>query len=227
MGRGEAVALLGDFKRAIDNPKETHGKKLLIEWLQDNMLTLLNGNIHTRIAPNKYENDSILDLVIVSNNILKCVESFQVDSDKVITPFYKLKKGQNQYTDHRPILVKLVMPSLKINTNKLRRPIINFRNMSGWDNYKEISDKHAYKIIDAISNITDVDKLERKIYGIDLDIQLEYFGVTWEKAFKKKKVRNKTSKELTEIYKQRHNELEEVLSYDFFKQDLYQRIFQT
>ena len=70
------------------------------------------------------------------------------------------------------------MPSLKIDTNKLRRPIINFRNMSGWDNYKEISDKHAYKIIDAISNITDVDKLERKIYGIDLDIQLECFGVT-------------------------------------------------
>ena len=27
LGRGEAVALLGDFNRAIDNPKETHGKK--------------------------------------------------------------------------------------------------------------------------------------------------------------------------------------------------------
>ena len=43
------------------------------------MLTLLNGNIYTRIAPNKYEKDSILDLAIVSNNILKCVESFKID----------------------------------------------------------------------------------------------------------------------------------------------------
>ena len=136
-----------------------------------------------------------------------------------------MKKGLIQSTDHRPILVKLVMPSLKINTNKLRRPIINFRNMSGWDNYKEVSHKHAYKIIDAISNITNVDKLERKIHGIDLDIQLECFGITWERPFKKKKVRKKNSKELNEIYKQRYNELEEVLNDDFFKQDLYQRIY--
>ena len=114
LGQGEAVALLGDFNRAIDNPKVTHGKKLLIEWLQDNTLTLLNSNTYTRIAPNKKEKDSILDLAIVSNNISKCVESFKVDSEKVITPFYKLRSGQNKYSDHRPILVKLVMPSLKV-----------------------------------------------------------------------------------------------------------------
>ena len=97
--------------------------------------------------------------------------------------------------------------------------------MAGWDNHKEISHKHAYKIIDAVSNITDVDTLERKIYGIDLDIQLECFDVNWERPFKKKKVRKKTSKELNEIYKLRHNELKEVLNDDFFKQDLYQRIY--
>ena len=123
LDRGEAVALLGDFNRAIDNPKVTHGKKLLIEWLQDNTLTLLNSNTYTRIAPNKKEKDSILDLAIVSNNISKCVESFKVDSEKVITHFYKLRSGQNKYLDHRPILVKLVMPSLKVNNDKLRRPI--------------------------------------------------------------------------------------------------------
>ena len=116
------------------------------------------------------------------------------------------------------------MPSLKVNNNKLRRPIINFRN-SGWDKCKEITDKHASKIIDALNNITDVDKLESKIYGIDLDIQIECFGITWERPFKKKKVRKKNSKELNEIYKQRYNELEDVLNDDFFKQDLYQRIY--
>ena len=153
------------------------------------------------------------------------MESFKVDSEKVITPFYKLRSGQNKYSDHRPILVKLVMPSLNVNTNKLRRPIINFRNTSGWDKYKEITDKHASKIIDALNDITDVDKLESKIYGIDLDIQIECFGITWERPFKKKKVRKKNSKELNEIYKQRYNELEDVLNDDFFKQDLYQRIY--
>ena len=70
-----------------------------------------------------------------------------------------------------------------------------------------------------------MDKLERNIYGIDFDIQLECFGITWERPFKKKKVRKKNSKELNEIYKQRYNELEDVLNDDFFKQDLYQRIY--
>ena len=76
------------------------------------------------------------------------------------------------------------MPSLKVNNNKLRRPIINFRNNSGWDKYKEITDKHASRIIDALNDITDVDKLESKIYGIDLDIQIECFGITWERPLK-------------------------------------------
>ena len=88
------------------------------------------------------------------------------------------------------------MPRLKVNNNKVRRPIINFRNTSGWDNYKVISDKHAFKIIDALNNIS-------KIYSIDLDIQLKCLSITWERPFKKKKVRIKNSKELNEIYKQR------------------------
>ena len=63
LGRGEAVALLGDFYRAIDDPKETHGKIFFnnnMKWLQNYILTLLNDNPLTRIAPNKYEKDSIV-----------------------------------------------------------------------------------------------------------------------------------------------------------------------
>ena len=61
--------------------------------------------------------------------------------------------------------------------------------------------------------------------NLSVDIQLECFGINWERPFKKKKVRKKTSKELNEIYKLRYNELEEVLNDDFFKQELYQRIY--
>ena len=64
---------------------------------------------------------------------------------------------------------------------------MNFRIISGWDNNKEISDKHAHKIINVIDNITNVDNLERKKYGSDIYIQLEYFGIT---------------EKLNEIYKQ-------------------------
>ena len=115
LDRGEAVALLGDFNRAIDQPKETRGKRLLIDWINRDTVTLLNDDTYTRIAPNEKEKDSILDLAIVSKNIIKCVDTFKVDHEKVVTPFYRLKNGQNQYTDHRPILVKLTMPSFKVN----------------------------------------------------------------------------------------------------------------
>ena len=71
-----------------------HLHRCLSQELEDSTLTLLNGNTYTRIAPNKKEKDSILDLAIVSNNISKCVASFKVDSEKVITPFYKLRSGQ-------------------------------------------------------------------------------------------------------------------------------------
>ena len=50
------------------------------------------------------------------------------------------------------------------------------------------------------------DKSDRKIHGINIDIQLEYFGIAWGRPFKKKKVRKKNSKELNEVYKQRYNE---------------------
>ena len=101
LDRGEAVALLGDFNRAIDQPKETRGKRLLIDWINRDTVTLLNDNTYTRIAPNEKEKDSILDLAIVSKNIIKCVDTFKVDHERVVTPFYRLKNGQNQYTDHR------------------------------------------------------------------------------------------------------------------------------
>ena len=54
---------------------------------------------------------------------------------------------------------------------------------------------------------------------------MEGFGTTWEQPFRKKRVRKKNSKELNEIYKQRYDELEEVINDDFFKQDLYQKIY--
>ena len=222
--RGEAVALLGDFNRAIDDPELTCGKKLLIEWLQKGNVSLLNDDTPTRFEPNNDNKTSILDLAIVSNNIIQCVQSFKVDSEKIVTPFSKGKNGIKQYTDHRPILVKLKMPI--INRKYIRKkPIINYRNSKGWLVYKDISDRYADKMVDAINSIDNMEELERKIYIMDMDMQIESFGITWVKPSIRKKVRKKNNKELNEIFRQRHDDLEEVLNDDFFRKDLYQRIY--
>ena len=39
----------------------------------------------------------------------------------------------------------------------------------------------ADKMVDAINNIDNMDKLERKIYIMDMDMQIESFGITWVK----------------------------------------------
>ena len=93
--RGEAVALLRDFNIAIDDSELTCGKKLLIEWLQKGNVSLLNDDTPTRFEPNNDNKTSILDLAIVSNNIIQCVQSFKVDSEKIVTPFQRVKMALN------------------------------------------------------------------------------------------------------------------------------------
>ena len=60
---------------------------------------------------------------------------------------------------------------------------------------------------------------------MDIDMQIESFGISWVKPSIRKKVRKRNIKELNEIFRHRHDDLEEVLNDDFFRKDLYQRIY--
>ena len=73
--------------------------------------------------------------------------------------------------------------------NEKKTPVINYKNPEGWENYKVVSDSYANKIIKAIQEENDIDKLERKLYIINLDILIESFGIIWEYEGKTKKQR--------------------------------------
>ena len=54
-------------------------------------------------------------------------------------------------------------------------------SQSVWDNYERISDKHAPKIIKAVRTEKDSNMMQTKIDEIRLDIELEAFGITYER----------------------------------------------
>ena len=83
--KGESVVTVGDFNRPINNPKMTCGKRLLIDWLKEDTMTLLNNSQGTWVDP-RSKKESILDLALVSKNIQQFVKSFKVDVNKTITP---------------------------------------------------------------------------------------------------------------------------------------------
>ena len=226
--RGEAVNLIGDFNRPYSN-KPTMGRKLLVDWLNEEggTVTLVNDPmVPTRIDPGT-KKGSVLDLCIVSENIKKCVKKFEVDTYRKMTPFamYKIKGVvTTKNTDHLAVMVTLKIPMLRKKKEK-SRPVINFRNLHGWEKYKEISDKYAPKILEAVEQIEDVNAMEREMHLLDLDIQLESFGIIWQAPGKGKKTKKRENRELNQLCKEQQEELDEMIKQGLAGKDVNQKMY--
>ena len=88
---------------------------------------------------------SLLDVGITSKNISKAVTNFEVDTDKKWTPFSMSKNAKKtilqKFTDQRSFSFNVTLPCIL--TNNKKKPIINFKNPEGWENYMKVSDAHA------------------------------------------------------------------------------------
>ena len=109
-----------------------------------------------------------------------------------------MTKNAEKSSDHRSVSFNLTLPCIL--TNNKKKPLINFKNPEGWDRYKKISDAHAQKIRDAVDNIQDINELRVKIHIINMEIQVESFGITWEGPSKQKKKAKRDSKETKELF---------------------------
>ena len=49
------------------------------------------------------------------------------------------------------------MPSIR--TKNKKKPVINFRNLDGWQNYKIVSDEYASKIKEIVENTENINDL--------------------------------------------------------------------
>ena len=226
--RGEAVSILGDFNRPLFTTNPSKGTKLLLEYLKEGKMKLLNSNIPTRTDP-VTKKGSVLDLCLVSQNVSKCVQNFVVDVKQEMTPFAMIKTKHNKLlhkkcTDHNAIVLSLKLPML-VKKKEKKKPMINFNNPDGWSRYKEISDQHADKIEDIVRNSEDVNALERKINMIDIEIQVLSFGIIWKTQGQGKKTKKRENRELQTLYKEQQEELEELIRQGTVGSDMNQKIY--
>ena len=132
----------------------------------------------------------------------------------MVTLFSRIKKRGNigqKFSDHLGIKTKIKLPTAVVTKTK-KKEIINYRNEEGWEKYAEYTDKSA----DTISNIVNnkdltIDEVREGIMTKDLETQKSCFGTVWVGPGKKKRRRNKSSKDLKDRFKEEWDELNELV----------------
>ena len=226
LATGEGLTLLGDCNRPLFSDKNTLGVKLMNDWLNEESCVLLNDKTYTRIDPASGAG-SVLDLGIISRNILSTVRSFTVDSDKNWTPFSILKKGddlEKKFTDHRAIILELKLQVIIKNSSD-KRPFINTNNKSKWANFSNISDKHAEEMMEIINENEDVNIINIKLGILNFLMLIECFGISWKKESSKKKKIKKDYKELQELFELQFTELNEMIDEGSSSSSLMNKIY--
>ena len=226
LATGEGLTLLGDCNRPLFSDKNTLGVKLMNEWLNEESCVLLNDKTYTRIDPASGAG-SVLDLGIISRNILSTVKSFTVDSDKNWTPFSILKKGddlEKKFTDHRAIILELKLQVL-IKNSVDKRPFINTNDKSKWANFSAISDKNAEEMMEIITENDDVNIINIKLGILNFLMLIECFGISWKKESSKKKKIKKDYKELQELFELQFTELNEMIDEGSSSSSLMNKIY--
>ena len=120
--KDEHVVWLGDFNCSLgstivkgNSDRVSHVGKLLLDFLESTeKYVLLNGSSKeiggpfTRVEPTDPNDDtkkSILDLIIVSRDLLKYVDTFEIDNRRKYTPSHALKKNTLTYPDHLALIL--------------------------------------------------------------------------------------------------------------------------
>ena len=215
--RKESLVWIGDFNRHVgpkipgNDDRVSYGGNLLIQFLESEKYILLNasdksvGEPWTRIDPTN-KSKSALDFVIISEDMLKYVNKFDIDNGKSITPFKTNDQNVISFTDHLAIYVIFRRISLeRTKKNHCIKSIRwNFNKPGGWIRYKELTSSN--KVFDdiAISPVEDPDVLMKKIDNELNTIRFKAFGKV--KIKKAVKVKGK----LESLLEGKKNILEEV-----------------
>ena len=64
-----------------------------------------------------------------------------------------------KYSDHFAIEVNMKM-AITQGKKKGNKPVINYHNKEGWENYANISDKHAPRIVEAVRHASDSNAMQ-------------------------------------------------------------------
>ena len=88
---------------------------------------------------------SVLDLVIISQELYQYVDEFSIDNQKKITPFKVGKNCSLSFTDHYTITIKFKGIPLKSSPRNSNRNYSkwNYNKPGGWDAYKALTSSNS------------------------------------------------------------------------------------
>ena len=146
--------LRGDFNKHVGNllkdnhEKISYGGKLIRHFLASNTLSNASDKIiggpFTWYNPSKPDDDSLkscIDLVIVSNDLVKYLDKVTIDKNLDFTPSRPVSKGKLSYTDHYAILIEFKnLPIRSSIESKKKLKIWNLNKENGWENFKQLPD---------------------------------------------------------------------------------------
>ena len=158
--RGESAIIIGDLNKHVgniipgNNLKCSPGGKMVRNLINTGKYTLVNatskaqGGPFTRYEPSNPNDDcrkSALDLIIISNDLVKYVEVMKIDKSLSLTPARVISKSKVVYSDHYAIILKFNDLPLK---SQLNLPVYkytrwNTNKVGGWETYKELTNNNA------------------------------------------------------------------------------------
>ena len=154
--KGELLVLAGDLNKHVgkvingNHKRTSFGGKLILDLLETQNYVLLNasnkvqGGPFTRFDPSDPEDDSgksALDLIIVSKELVKHLDTFIIDKEQSFTPF-RASKGRQVYPDHYAVQVvfKDIPTVRKEQRNNDKVTQWNLNKEGGWKQYYELTE---------------------------------------------------------------------------------------
>ena len=228
LSKNESVIVIGDYNRPWLAKRPSHGTKRVMEWLEEGNVQLLNDSTPTRIDPVS-KAGSILDLGIVSKCLVDSVVSFQVDTERKMSPFSVQKqKGviTKKFSDHMSIILKLKVNIIRKVKNKNRVPYIDYNNKEGWLKLEEVSSRYAPEMINIIKSSNDITEIDSKLNRLDTILLAECFGVKYQKPTRNRnRLKKKSSKTIREMFIEQQEELFTLIDENIIGKDLNKQIF--
>ena len=129
----------GDIHDMSSNGQKLHNLIIKYNFNVVNSMEICSGTF-TR-ANNKIVGEkSVLDYVIVPNELIGYIKNTQVDSVKQFTPQRTLKSGK-RFSDHNAVILKVECSKIPSQSKADRETVWNFNHPKGWERFHRFTSK--------------------------------------------------------------------------------------
>ena len=130
LGKG---IIKGDIHDMSSNGQKLHNLIIKYNLNVVNSMEICSGTF-TRTKNKIVGEKSVLDYVIVSDELLRYIKNMQIDTVKQFTPWRTLKSGK-RFSDHNAIILKGEYSKIPSRSKSDQETVWNFNHPEGWQRF--------------------------------------------------------------------------------------------